>query len=86
MPATIKTKKTAQEIQDAIFQRMSADKKIELGSSLWELARELAPDKIKNYWRDNGLNNTVGWQNGYCTVLEKPRAKALAGSSPAPTA
>lgn len=46
MPATIKAKKSAQDIQDAIFQRMSADQKIELGSALWELAREIAPEKM----------------------------------------
>lgn len=39
---------TAQERQDEIFRAMSADRKIELGSRLWELAKDLAGDKI-NY-------------------------------------
>lgn len=41
-------KKSAQEIQDEIFQKMSADRKIELGSQLWQLAKDLVGDKI-NY-------------------------------------
>lgn len=39
-------KKTAQEIQDEIFRKMPADKKVELGSGLWLLAKELAREKI----------------------------------------
>jgi len=42
------TKKTAQEIQDRIFKNMSADKKIEVGSQLWKLAKDIVGDKI-NY-------------------------------------
>lgn len=41
-------KKTAQERQDEIFQKMSADRKIEVGSQLWQLAKTLVGDKI-NY-------------------------------------
>jgi len=41
-------KKSAQEIQDEIFRKMSADRKILLGSQLWQLAKELAGGKI-NY-------------------------------------
>lgn len=41
-------KKSAQEIQDEIFRKMSADKKILLGSQLWRLAKTLAGEKI-NY-------------------------------------
>lgn len=37
-----------QEVQDTIFQTMSADQKIALGSALWQLAKALAKDKI-NY-------------------------------------
>lgn len=40
-------KKSAQEIQDEIFRKMSADRKIEIGSQLWQLAKELAGDKIR---------------------------------------
>jgi hypothetical protein len=40
-------KKTAQEIQDDIFRKMSADRKLELSSQLWQLAKELAGDKIR---------------------------------------
>ena len=38
-------KPTAQEMQDEIFRKMSADKKLELGSRLWLLAEELTKDK-----------------------------------------
>lgn len=38
---------SAQDRQDAIFRKMSADKKIELGSQLWQLAKELAGNKIR---------------------------------------
>jgi hypothetical protein len=40
-------KKTAQEIQDDIFRKMSADRKLELSSQLWRLVKELAGDKIR---------------------------------------
>lgn len=40
-------KKSAQEIQDEIFRKMSEDRKIEIGSQLWQLAKELAGDKIR---------------------------------------
>ena len=39
-------KPTAQERQDAIFRRMSADEKVRLGAELWQLAKALAPEKI----------------------------------------
>jgi len=39
-------KRSAQDIQDDIFRKMSADKKIELGYKLWLLAKELTKDKI----------------------------------------
>ncbi len=41
-------KKSAQEIQDDIFRRMSAQKKMLLGSQLWQLAKTLVGDKV-NY-------------------------------------
>ena len=40
--------KTAQEIQDEIFRKMSADKKLNLASDLWLLAKELSGDKINH--------------------------------------
>ena len=43
-----KKKKTGQEIQDEIFRKMSADRKVRLGSKLWQLAKKLVGDKI-NY-------------------------------------
>lgn len=43
----IKTKKSAQEMQDEIFKKMSVDRKLEIGSQLWQLARELVGDKLK---------------------------------------
>lgn len=44
-------KKSAQEAQDDIFRKMSPDRKIELGSELWRLAKDLVGDKI-NYGAD----------------------------------
>ena len=41
-----KIKKSAQDIQDDIFRKMTPDKKIDLGSRLWLLARELSKEKI----------------------------------------
>ena len=41
-----KRQKTAQEIQDDIFRKMSADRKLELGSQLWQMAKDLVGDKI----------------------------------------
>lgn len=40
------TKKTAQEIQDDIFRKMSDDRKIELWAQFWELARTLNGNKL----------------------------------------
>lgn len=39
-----KIKKTAQEIQDNIFLKMSADRRVEVGSQLWKLAKALVGD------------------------------------------
>ncbi len=38
---------TSQEIQDEIFRKMSADEKLKLGADLWQLAKAIAPDKLK---------------------------------------
>lgn len=43
-----KNKKSAQEIQDDIFRKMSADKKLKVAAGLWLLAKDLAGEKI-NY-------------------------------------
>jgi len=43
----LKRKKTAQEVQDTIFRKMSADKKLELGAQLWQLAKDLVGNKIR---------------------------------------
>lgn len=48
-------KKTAQEIQDDIFRRMSADKKIALGTQLWKLARAIVGNKI-NYAKNRSIS------------------------------
>jgi hypothetical protein len=42
------TQNKSQVIQDRIFRKMPADKKVELGSQLWRLAKDLVGDKI-NY-------------------------------------
>lgn len=49
--ASIPSPQTAQEIQDEIFRKMPADRKVLLGSQFWRLAKELAGDKL-NYGTD----------------------------------
>ena len=44
----LKSKKSAQDIQDDIFRKMSPDRRVEIGSQLWQLAKELVGNKI-NY-------------------------------------
>jgi len=44
----IKVKKTGQEKQDEIFQKMSAERKLEIGAQLWQLAKIIAKDKINH--------------------------------------
>lgn len=39
---------TGQDIQDDIFKKMSADRKVELGSQLWSLAKDIAGNKINH--------------------------------------
>ena len=46
--------KSAQDIQDGIFQKMSADRKLEIAAKLWLLAKALDPDKID--FRIHGRN------------------------------
>ena len=36
----------AQDLQDELFRRMSADKKVAVGSSLWKPGKELGGDKV----------------------------------------
>lgn len=43
---SINSPQTAQEIQDEIFRKMSADRKVLLGSQFWRLGKELANKKI----------------------------------------
>jgi len=51
-------KKSAQDIQDEIFRKMSADKKIELGSKLWQLAKDLVGNKI-NYASNRSQKSSI---------------------------
>ena len=44
--ATTVSFQSAQDIQDDIFRKMSADKKLEIAARLWLLAKALNPDKI----------------------------------------
>lgn len=39
-------KSTPQEIQDAIFRKMSADDRVRVGAQLWQLGKALAGEKI----------------------------------------
>ncbi len=49
----------AQDVQDNIFKRMSADQKLKLGSDLWILGRELIGNKIyKNYEENYDRNRS----------------------------
>ncbi|MBU4274839.1 hypothetical protein KKE19_03425 [Patescibacteria group bacterium] len=45
----LRKKKSPQEIQDEIFRKMSADKRIETGSQLWKLARTIIGNE--KLWR-----------------------------------
>ena len=45
---------SAQDIQDEIFQKMSADKKLDIAAKLWLLAKALDTDKID--FRTHGRN------------------------------
>lgn len=38
--------KSAQEVQDEIFRKMTAEKKLKLGSEFWQLAKDLTGSKI----------------------------------------
>ena len=40
------SKKSAQDIQDDIFRKMSASRKLEVASLLWRLGKNLSGDKI----------------------------------------
>ena len=53
-----KRKKLAQDIQDEIFRKMTPDKKIELGSRLWRLGKELSKEKV--YYGVNRPKAIVG--------------------------
>ena len=48
----------AQDIQDEIFRKMPADRKIELGSRLWLLAKELT--KEKSFYGNNRPKTFTG--------------------------
>lgn len=50
--------KTAQQIQDDIFKKMSANQKIKLGSDMWRLAKSLDSKKID--FRVNGSTTITG--------------------------
>lgn len=50
-------KKTAQQIQDEIFKKMSAERKIRMASSFWNFAKEVARDRI--YHNIDGLRKYI---------------------------
>jgi len=54
-------KKSAQDIQDDIFRKMSADKKIELWSKFWQLARDLAGSK-EEWFEKLGVSEILNGQ------------------------
>lgn len=47
---------TAQDVQDDIFRKMSADKRLELWAMLWRLAKDLAGNKMT--YGPNGSKDT----------------------------
>lgn len=51
------TKQSAQDMQDDIFRRMSADKKLEIAGKLWLLAKAIDPQKID--FRKYGRNRSA---------------------------
>ncbi len=53
-----KIAKTAQDIQDDVFRRMSADERFEVWVGLWRLAKDLAGDKIT--YGTNGSQSASG--------------------------
>jgi hypothetical protein len=66
-PANPKGKKSSQKSfirqvqdrQDDIFRKMSADRKIEVGSQLWRLAKDLVGDKM-HYGRNRSKTSSGG--------------------------
>ena len=54
-------KKTAQQIQDEIFKKMSANQKVKLGSDFWRLAKSLDSEKID--FRINGSTKLTSKSN-----------------------
>ena len=53
--------KLPQQIQDEIFRKMPADKKLAVGSSLWKLGKELVKDKVVHDGRNR--SKTPAHQN-----------------------
>jgi hypothetical protein len=49
----------ARDKQDEIFRKMSADRKIEVGSQLWRLAKDLVGDKM-HYGRNRSKTSSGG--------------------------
>lgn len=53
-------KKTAQQIQDDIFRKMSAERKIKLASSFWHFAKEMAGiDRIYHKINIDGIRDYI---------------------------
>lgn len=53
-------KKTAQQIQDQIFRKMSAERKIKLASSFWHFAKEMAGiDRIYHNINIDGIRDYI---------------------------
>lgn len=50
-------KKTAQQIQDDIFRKMSVERKIRLVSSFWNFAKAMAGDRI--YHNVDGIRKYI---------------------------
>jgi len=50
-------KKTAQQIQDDIFRKMSVERKIRMSSSFWNFAKTMAGDRI--YHNIDGIREYI---------------------------
>lgn len=56
--------RSAQDIQDEIFKKMSADRKLEIGATLWKFAKQLSGDNFNYATRINRPSKTTR-QSGY---------------------
>ena len=64
-------KKTAQQIQDEIFRKMSVERKIRMASSFWNFAKTMAGDRI--YYNINRGTVFLRKIDGFREYIKKSR-------------